>query len=95
MFEQGDSKPDTPPDDEQALARAAERAKWPVRMGKLAEMEGDDYTLESTRDDEPNLSASTTVEERFAMMWQLAKEAWAKRGDLSNPSAADAVPRHE
>ena len=57
------------------------RRNWPVRMGTLTEMEGD----------EPDLSATTTVEERFAMMWQLAKDAWAFRGE---PVGEPPFPRH-
>jgi hypothetical protein len=30
---------------------------------------------------EADLSATTTVEERFALMWQLAQDAWALRGE--------------
>jgi hypothetical protein len=46
-------------------------ATWPVSKGSLTEMEAD----------EPDLSDVTTVEERFAMMWQLAQDAWAFRGE--------------
>jgi hypothetical protein len=38
-----------------------------------------------------DLSATTTVEERFAMMWQLAKDAWAFRGE---PVGESPFPRH-
>jgi hypothetical protein len=48
-----------------------ERRHWPVRLGPLSEMEKD----------EPDLSLTTTVEERFAIMWQLAQDAWAFRGE--------------
>ena len=41
--------------------------------------------------DEVDLSATTTVEERFAMMWQLAKDAWAFRGE---PVGEPPFPRH-
>jgi len=57
------------------------RHLWPTRKGTLVEMEGD----------EPNLSATTTVEQRFAMMWQLAKDAWAFRGE---PVGEPPFPRH-
>jgi hypothetical protein len=40
-----------------------DRRHWPGRKGKLSELEAD----------EQDLSATTTVEERFAMMWQLAR----------------------
>ena len=57
------------------------RHRWPVRKGTLREMQGD----------EPDLSATTTVEERFAMMWQLAKDAWAFREE---PVGQPPFPRH-
>src|SRR5436309_7949478 len=44
------------------------RAQWPVRTYRLGHEPGDD------------LSASTTAEERIAMMWPLALEAWAVSG---------------
>jgi hypothetical protein len=50
---------------------AGSRAHWPVRKGPIQELEGD----------EPDLSATTTFEERWAIMWQLAKDAWAFRGE--------------
>jgi hypothetical protein len=52
-------------------ADANERRLWPVTKGRLSELEGE----------EPDLSATTTIEERFAMMWQLAQDAWAFRGE--------------
>jgi hypothetical protein len=48
--------------------RALARASWPIHVYKLGE--------ESSE----NLSASTTVEERLAMMWPLALEAWQLSG---------------
>ena len=48
--------------------RETRRAAWPVRSFRLGEEPGDD------------LSASTTVEERLAMMWPLAIEAWTLSG---------------
>ena len=47
------------------------RSQWPVSKGSLSEMEADEL----------DLSAVTTVEQRFAMMWQLAQDAWAFRGE--------------
>ena len=52
-------------------AKASERSLWPVRVGRLSELEAE----------ETDLSGTTTVEERFAMMWQLAQDAWAMRGE--------------
>jgi hypothetical protein len=48
------------------------RAAWPVRRAPLVAPPDDD------------LSESTTAEERLAMMWPLALEAWAVAG-LSLP----------
>lgn len=55
-------------DDPGAAERAKLRRNWPLRA----------YTL----GDEPsdNLSATTTAEERLAMMWPLAVEAWRLAG---------------
>ena len=48
-------------------ARRAARARWPVRTFRLGAEPG------------PDLSA-TTAEERVAMMWPLACDAWAFAG---------------
>ena len=45
-----------------------DRRSWPVRVHRLGDAPGDD------------LSATTTVDERLAMMWPLAQEAWALTG---------------
>ena len=49
--------------------RARARATWPVRRSSLEQ--------EGANDD---LSATTTPEERLAMMWPLALEAWSLTG---------------
>lgn len=49
-------------------SRAAARSDWPVRKMRLRDEPGDD------------LSAKTTAEERLAMMWPLAVEAWSLTG---------------
>ena len=49
-------------------ARAAARASWVVRRTTLA------------ADDDDDLSASTTANERLAMMARLALDAWASSG---------------
>ena len=49
-------------------ARALARRSWPVRKLRLGDEPGDD------------LSATTTAEERLAMMWPLAVEAWSLTG---------------
>ncbi|PYQ49549.1 MAG: hypothetical protein DMF78_17930 [Acidobacteria bacterium] len=48
--------------------RAAQRASWPVLVYRLRDAPGDD------------LSATTTVAQRLAMMWPLALEAWSLSG---------------
>lgn len=55
------------------MARTATQARdarrlWPIRAFKLGSEPPDD------------LSATTTPEERLAMMWPLALEAWALTG---------------
>jgi hypothetical protein len=62
-------------------ARAQQRSQWPVRKGKLSEMEGD----------EADLSATSTVAQRFAWMWQLAQDGWTFRG---KPIDESTLPRH-
>ena len=49
-------------------ARRAARADWPVRK----------FRLET--EPSPDLSATTTAEQRIAMMWPLARDAWAFAG---------------
>jgi hypothetical protein len=51
---------------------ATDRSHWPVVKGRLAELEGDEVDLFET----------TTYAERFDMMWQLAQDAWAFRGEV-------------
>jgi hypothetical protein len=53
---------------EDTAARAAARRSWPVRKFQLGGEPPDD------------LSAFTTPEERLAMMWPLALEAWELTG---------------
>jgi hypothetical protein len=48
--------------------RAAARRTWPARSYSLGREPGD------------NLSAITTAEQRLAMMWPLALEAWLLTG---------------
>lgn len=60
---------------------SGDRSRWPIRKGSLAELEGE----------EQDLSATTTVEERFAIMWQLAQDAWAFRGE---PIVEPQLSRH-
>lgn len=48
--------------------RAAARRDWPVSIHRLGEEPGDD------------LSATTTAEDRLAMVWPLTLEAWRLTG---------------
>lgn len=48
--------------------RASQRASWPVRRFKLGEEPSED------------LRESTTADQRLAMMWPLALDAWASMG---------------
>jgi len=59
---------------------ASDRALWPVRAYRLGTEPGDD------------LSATTTAEERLAMMWPLALEAWELTGRPLPQYSRDAMP---
>lgn len=62
--------------------RARARRAWPIRRYDLGSEPSDD------------LSASTTVEERLNMMWQLTLDAWASTGTpLPTYRRADAPGR--
>ena len=67
-----------PADNEVRAARAAARRNWPVHKTTLAE--------QSTA----AAPSASTAEERLAMMWQLALDAWALTG-----RAIPDYPRHE
>lgn len=54
---------------DEAALRAAARASWPGLKTTLAEAPGAE-----------DLSATTTPEERLAMMWELALGAWSLTG---------------
>lgn len=56
------------PQDDDAAARRRARGSWPIRVFRLGEEPGGD------------LSGSTTPEERIAMMWPLAADAWTAAG---------------
>jgi len=60
---------------------SVDRSQWPVSKGRLSELENV----------EQDLSATTTVEERFAIMWDLAQDAWAFRGE---PIVEPELSRH-
>jgi len=58
------------------------RSTWPVRKFKVGGEPTDD------------LSSSTTVSERFAMMWELAERAWLLTGrEFPDYERADAPGR--
>ena len=58
---------------------------WPVRSGRCAS---------SGLEDEPgpDLSATTTADERLAMMWPLARDAWALAGRAIPDYPRDRTP---
>lgn len=60
--------------------RRALRRSWPVRVYRLGHEPGDDLT------------ASTTPEERLAMMWPLALDAWATAGRPLPTYTRDEMP---
>lgn len=71
-------------EEQQAAERRAERAKWPVRVGRLKDIEND----------ETDVTPYTTVEQRFAIMWQLAQTVWAfRREPIDESSFPRAVGR--
>src|SRR6478752_4463534 len=55
-------------EDAARAARTAARRSWPIRVYKLGEEPPED------------LSATTTAEERLAMMWPLTLRVWAFTG---------------
>lgn len=59
---------DSPVDSSGEQNRKNRRRSWPIEVRELAEP------------DRPDLSATTTAEERLAMMWPLALEAWRLAG---------------
>ncbi len=66
--------------DTSADARRRARAGWPVRVFRLGEEPSDD------------LSDRTTAEERLAMMWPLAVDAWTTSGRRLPRYARDRMP---
>lgn len=62
------------------IQRAQARASWPVHVYKLGEEPNED------------LSAFTTAEERLAMMWPLALEAWKLSGKPFPSYTREAMP---
>ena len=60
--------------------RSAARRSWPVRVHGLSDAPRED------------LSATTSVEERLAMMWPLAVEAWSLTGRPLPTYARGEVP---
>ena len=69
-----------PPDESAALQRRAARASMTIRVFRLGEEPGDD------------LRECTTPEERIAMMWPLAVDAWASAGRRLPEYSRDRMP---
>lgn len=67
-------------DDPDAAERAKRRRNWPLRAYSLGDEPSD------------NLSATTTAEERLAMMWPLAVEAWALAGKPMPDYTRESMP---
>ena len=61
-------------------ARRVARAQWKVRKFRLEDEPG------------PDLSATTTADERLAMMWPLARDAWALAGRAIPDYPRDRMP---
>ena len=68
------------PDDGTPEARRRARRSWPIRVFRLGEEPGDD------------LGGSTTPEERLAMMWPLAVDAWTSAGRSLPAYTRDRMP---
>lgn len=63
-----------------AEERRAARGSWPVKSFRLGEEPGDD------------LSERTTPEERIAVMWRLAIDAWISAGRRLPTYSRDRMP---
>ena len=70
----------TGPGDSAREARRAARAQWPVRKFRLADEPG------------PDLSATTTADQRLAMMWPLARDVWTLTGRTIPDYPRDRMP---
>ena len=68
------------PDEPAARRRREARASTPIRVFRLGEEPGDD------------LSDRTTPEERIAMMWPLAVDAWTSAGRRLPRYSRDRMP---
>jgi hypothetical protein len=60
--------------------RAAARANWPVKVGSLTDPPQD------------NLLATTTAEERVAMVWAITKDVWEMSGRTIPDYPRDQIP---
>ena len=69
-----------PQDDAARAARRQARGAWPIRVFRLGGEPGDD------------LSDRTTPEERIAMMWPLAVDAWTSAGRRLPAYPRDRMP---
>jgi hypothetical protein len=59
-----------------------DRSHWPIKKMTLAEARAEQFP--------EDLSETTTSEERIAMMWQLALDAWSMQG----VKVESGFPRH-
>lgn len=71
---------DDPETDAERAARRAARASWPGRKFRLGE------------EPDENLEATTTMDERLAMMWPLSKMAYEMAGIPTDPPPRDQLP---
>lgn len=55
------------------MSSKAERANWPVHVGRLG-------------DEEPNPYAHLTPEERVGMVWEITQAVWAFMGHDADPT---------
>lgn len=67
-------------EDQEAQLRAERRKEWPVRVFRLG------------KEPSESLLGSTTAEERIAMMWPLAEEAYRLAGKLGPPISRAEMP---
>lgn len=74
--------------DAERRARAAARAKWPVRVHRLAD-EPDASTLEGNTAAELE---GTTASESVAMVWEISKNAWLLSGRTLPSYARSEMP---
>jgi hypothetical protein len=70
-------------DDASASSKVSHRLNWPVRKFRLGSEPG------------PDLSATTTPEQRLEMVWPLTLEAWALTGRPIPKYSRSETPVHK